>query len=59
MGFCGERQFKLLGVQETSYDGKSIGSDEGNSESYGRLVVLGVFFGDELGRFIGDELPTN
>lgn len=28
------------------------------TESYGRLVVLGVFFGDELGKFIGDELPT-
>lgn len=59
MGFCGGCQFKPLSVHGVPYDGKSIGSDEGASESYGRLVALGVFFGDELGMFIGDELPTN
>lgn len=38
-----------------SYDGKSIGSDEGKPPSYDRLGALGVFFGDELGKFIGEE----
>lgn len=42
-----------------SYEGKSIGSDEGKFVSCGRLVALGVFFGGELGKFTGDELPTS
>jgi hypothetical protein len=46
-------------IQELSHDGKSIGSDEGGSPSYDRLGALGVFFGDELGKFTGDELPTS
>lgn len=46
-------------IQEATYDGKSIGSDEGKSESCGRLVALGVFFEGELGKFTGDELPTS
>lgn len=46
-------------IQEVSHDGKSMGSEEGISPSYGRLGALGVFFGDELGKFIGDELPAN
>ena len=45
-------------VQEVPYDGKSIGSDEGKSEPCCRLAALGVFFRDEVGKFIGDELPT-
>ena len=47
-------------IREVSHDGKSIGSDEGKSPSYGRLGALGVFCGDEPGlKFIGGELPTS
>jgi hypothetical protein len=45
--------------QEASYDGKSMGSDERTFSSYCRLGALGVFFGDELGKFMGEELPAN
>lgn len=54
-----EVSVKRQSIQELSHDGKSIGSDEGKSPSYGRLGALGVFFGDELGKFIGEELPAN
>jgi hypothetical protein len=52
-------RIKSQSIQELSHDGKSIGSDEGKSPSYGRPGALEAFFGDELGKFIGDELPTS